>query len=396
MPASTAPRRFTFTEARVAALPSPSKGRAIYRDDKTPGLALRVFPTGRRVYYAERKVGGRPERVTLGASPTLTVDGARKATQDYAGRIARGENPAELRREQRQEKTFGDVFALYLEKWVRARGKPEKNPVSYYNRWLSRWADRKLSSISRADARALHESIEKATSGASANRVMVAAHAVFNWARRHELYAGEPPTGALDRYPERSRDRFLQPDELPKFFEALKEEPDDTRDLFLLALLTGARRANLLAMRWEEVNVAAATWRMPTTKSGDAHTVPLVAEALAILKHRSKRADQSPWVFPSDSRSGHLEDPKRAWQRIRERTGLRDLRIHDLRRTLGSWQAATGASLPIIGKTLAHRNVSTTAIYARLNTDPVREAMGKATTAMLEAGGGSNAKRKRR
>lgn len=66
---------------------------------------------------------------------------------------------------------------------------------------------------------------------------------------------------------------------------------------------------------------------------------------------------------------------------------IQDLRIHDLRRTLGSWQAATGASLPMIGRTLARKNVSTTAIYARLNLDPVRESMQKAATAMMAAGG---------
>lgn len=66
---------------------------------------------------------------------------------------------------------------------------------------------------------------------------------------------------------------------------------------------------------------------------------------------------------------------------------IKDLRIHDSRRTLGSWQAATGASLPMIGRTLAHKNVSTTAIYARLNLDPVRESMQKAATDMMAAGG---------
>ena len=66
---------------------------------------------------------------------------------------------------------------------------------------------------------------------------------------------------------------------------------------------------------------------------------------------------------------------------------FQDLRIHDLRRTLGSWQAADGASLSIIGKTLGHKNVSTTAIYARLNLDPVRQSVNAATKAMLAAGG---------
>jgi integrase len=120
-----------------------------------------------------------------------------------------------------------------------------------------------------------------------------------------------------------------------------------------------------------------------------------VLEALEILKRREAQAEkrtdcrteEKPWVFPGRGKSGHLVEPAKAWERIRNRAGLRDVRIHDLRRTLGSWQAAFGASLSIIGKTLAHKNVSTTAIYARLNLDPVRESMKVATQAMLSAAG---------
>src|SRR5207253_4557583 len=92
-------------------------------------------------------------------------------------------------------------------------------------------------------------------------------------------------------------------------------------------------------------------------------------------------------VFPGEGKHGHLAEPKKAWKRILKAADLSDVRIHDLRRTLGSWQAATGASLPIIGKTLHHANPSTTAIYARLNLDPVRAAMETATVAMFAAGG---------
>ena len=94
----------------------------------------------------------------------------------------------------------------------------------------------------------------------------------------------------------------------------------------------------------------------------------------------------SDYVFPGPGATGHLVEPRKAWKRILDRAEIEDLRIHDLRRSLGSWQAATGANLSVIGKTLNHKNVTTTAIYARLNLDPVREAMQKATTAMLTAG----------
>ena len=83
----------------------------------------------------------------------------------------------------------------------------------------------------------------------------------------------------------------------------------------------------------------------------------------------------------------HLVEPKKGWKRILERAKIEDLRIHDLRRTLGSWQAKTGASLAIIGKSLNHKNQNTTAIYARLDLDPVRDSINTATSAMLTAAG---------
>lgn len=66
---------------------------------------------------------------------------------------------------------------------------------------------------------------------------------------------------------------------------------------------------------------------------------------------------------------------------------IQNLCIHDLRRTLGSWQAKTGASMAIIGKSLNHKSQQTTAIYARLDLDPVRQSVNTATTAMLDAAG---------
>ena len=136
-------------------------------------------------------------------------------------------------------------------------------------------------------------------------------------------------------------------------------------------------------MRWQDINFDQATWRIPNTKNGNAHLVPLSPEALSIL-HTRYQTKEGEWVFPSStSESGHLEEPKSAWKRILERAALHDLRLHDLRRTIGSWQAATGANSYIIGKSLGHKTHQATAIYARLNIDPVRESMHKATQAMF-------------
>ena len=104
-----------------------------------------------------------------------------------------------------------------------------------------------------------------------------------------------------------------------------------------------------------------------------------------VLQNRLSKKNND-WVFPSlTSQSGHIEEPKSAWKRIVTAAGIENLRIHDLRRTLGSWQAATGANSFVIGKSLGHKTQAATAIYARLNLDPVRKSVGKATSAMFLA-----------
>ena len=93
------------------------------------------------------------------------------------------------------------------------------------------------------------------------------------------------------------------------------------------------------------------------------------------------------FVFPADSKTGYLSPPAKRWQALLKRAGMADFRIHDLRRSLGSWQAISGASLAIIGKSLGHKSADATLIYARLSMDPVRASVNTATTAMLQAAG---------
>ncbi len=381
-------RRFNFTRTRIDHLVPPEKGkRQYYYDAGMPHLALCITGKGTRSFYLYRKVDGRPERIFIGRFPGTTVDQARNAAEQYNGQIAASENPQAAKRAARTELTLEELFQKYLKQHIRARGMQTKNPESYYRRYFVPWGPRKLSRIKRTEVQNLHAEIAAKRSGASANKATALLRAMFNRALYWGDFEGENPGAHIDRFPERSRDRFLHPDEMPRFFQALAYESNPTfRDFVLLALLTGARRGNLQAMRWADINRERATWRIPKTKSGEPHTVPLAPEALAILKLRAEEA-QTEWVFPGTGKTGHLTEMRRAWKSLLQRAEIEDLRIHDLRRTLGSWQAATGASLPIIGKTLAHKNVSTTAIYARLSLDPVRKAVNTAARAMFAAGG---------
>ncbi|MFI3187631.1 MAG: site-specific integrase, partial [Methylococcaceae bacterium] len=251
--------------------------------------------------------------------------------------------------------------------------------------YLSKWGKRQLSIFKDTDFGKLHTDIGK-IHPTTANRVVAMASSLFGYATERKLFKGANPAQGIKKFPETKRDRFIQSDELSAFFKSLSEEPNDTvRDYFLISLLTGARRSNVQEMQWAEIHFGRAEWRIPTTKNGEPQTVTLTPEVIEILTAR-QNCDPV-WVFPGKGATGHLVEPKTAWKRVLERAGLTDLRIHDLRRTLGSWQAKTGASLTIVGKSLNHKSHSTTAIYARLDSDPVRESVERATGAMLSAAG---------
>ncbi len=141
-------------------------------------------------------------------------------------------------------------------------------------------------------------------------------------------------------------------------------------------------------MRWDEIHLLRGEWRI-ITKGKQPQTVTLSPDVLEILIERQKRSC-SEWVFPGIGKTGHLVEPKGAWKRIVNQAGLADMRIHDLRRTLGSWQAKNNSSLLVIGKSLNHKSTKSTDIYARLDLDPVRESVNLANAAILKAGARNN------
>jgi len=139
-------------------------------------------------------------------------------------------------------------------------------------------------------------------------------------------------------------------------------------------------------MRWEQIDFDRSIWRIPETKNGLPLVVPLAREAIQILRKRKKRS-KSEWVFPTASntkrsKSGHIEQFRETWKQILKRAEIADFRLHDLRRTLGSWMAMSGSSLPAVGRALGHLNPATTAVYARLAVDSIRMGVNTATSAM--------------
>lgn len=378
-----ASHRLNFTKAALAKAPNAAKGRKdYYYDEREKGLVLAVTGAGTKSFYLYKRIEGRPERVLLGRFPDISIENARKMAAAAKGEIASGKNPQAERRALRAETTFGELFIEYLEKHSKVHKRSWLYDEREVTKFLSHWFKRKISSIDRPEVEKLHAKIGKENGTYQANRLLERIRSIFNKALDWG-WEGVNPAQGIKKFKEKSRDRFLQPDELPRFFDALSNEPNETaRDFFMISLLTGARKSNTLAMRWQDINFATQTWRIEETKNGEAQTVHLPKQALGILAERKSHSASS-WVFPGSGKSGHLADPKKAWARILKEAGIADLRIHDLRRTLGSYQAATGANGFIIGKSLGHRSQQSTAIYARLNLDPVRESVNKATDVMF-------------
>jgi integrase len=385
--------RLNFTKRAIENLLA-QKSRALYYDVQTRGLGVMVQPTGHRAFFWFRKVRGQPTWKTIGPFPDLSIEKARARAAELNAAVAawkatdfRGDHPLTRRR----ELTLGAVLEDYLERRLRAHAKDPDRAVQsarwQFNGYLTAWRDRKLSIIRRTDVRSLHAEVGEKHGKVTANRLVQLVRTLFNWALKTELWSGENPARGITPFPESSRTRFVQPEELPNLFSALSQEANlDLRDFVLLALFTGARRSNVFAMRWDQLDLMRGLWTIPDPKSRVPYVIPLTEEALGILAQRRRRHPNVEWVFPSSGRTGHITDMKRAWRSLLVRAKITGLRIHDLRRTLGSWQAGIGVSLPIIGKTLGHQSSDATEVYARLHLDPVRKAINAATGAMLTAG----------
>lgn len=373
-----------LTKQVIDEIPFPLAGQVFVRDAELPGFALRVTK-GRKSFILEKRIRGRMRRLTIGPYGPLTVDQARRLASTHVGAIAQGDDPAQVRQDRLHEPTFGDLTDQYLERHA-PRKRSARDDRGMLKTHLAVFRTRKLTDLNRNDVARLHAQIGEAAPY-RANRVVALLRKMFNLARDWGLYAGDNPATRIQAFREESRDRFVQPDELPRLFQAIAEEADSSvRAVLLTALLTGARRTEVLTMQWDEVSLTRAEWRIPHTKAGRPHLLPLPYALVATLRSLP-RMDGNPYVFLGQNGAGHLQNMKRAWDRIRFKAGIHDVRFHDLRRTVGSWLAGSGESLQLIGKVLNHRDVSTTAIYARLNLDPVRQALERNASKMLEAAG---------
>jgi len=388
---------FNFTKKAIERLPQPEGRRSFHYDTATKGLGVMVQRSGHRSFFWLRKVRGSPSWKTIGDFPDLSVENARMKADKLNVKLAQwkaddydGPNPFEQKPNLALVDVFEDYVTQHLKKHSSNPDKAVKQARWMLDGYLTPWKNRRIGSVQKRDVEKLHTSVAEKHGSVTANRLVTFLRTLFYYAQRKMGWAGRNPARNPGRerilVKESSRRRFIQEEEMARFLATLRQEVNaDLQDFVVIALFTGVRSGDIMAMRWDQIS--GIEWHVPNRKKPDEpYIAPLEQEVIERLKERRKRAGDSPWVFPSGGKTGHIMSFKRSWKQFLKRAKVSDLRIHDLRRTLASWQARQGTSLAIIGKTLGHSDsLKSTEVYARLQTGSVRQSVNQATRAMLDA-----------
>lgn len=349
-----------FTRSTLTAILTPST-RTYYKDKDTRGLLLVALTSGTKAFEIYRKVGGRPTRIGLGHfdpslpdartfpvgtnllslvgnTPALNVSMARMLAAAVNSQLDIGTNPSEVQRSTRKAKlaelTLQDAFDKYEKDYLIPKDKRTTSDLrSLFERNLGYvapgqkkphgkektkspygvdWSKRKLSDISATDVLKLHNRLKEGGGSYTANRVFQLLRAVYNKMVLWKSFSGDNPCDGIELFDEQERERYVQEEELPLFFKALSQMQDENfKDYVELSLFTGARRENVLGMRWQDIDFGTGLWSIQSevSKNGSILSIPLTNLALETLQLRKVRLGSlGVFVFPARSKSGYPPD----------------------------------------------------------------------------------------
>jgi integrase len=384
-----------LTDALVRRLEAPATGNKITYDTAVKGFGARVTANGAKAYVLTYSVrgSGRQRRYTIGGADRWTASDARQRAKELKAEIDQGADPLADIKAEREAPTLADLIERF-----QAEHLPRKREttVADYRLMLKTYVvphfgeHRKVADITFADIDALHRKITKAGHPYRSNRVVSLLSKMFALSIKWGMRSDNPCRG-IERNTEHHRERYLAADELARLTKALAEFPDkDVADAIRLLLLSGARKNEVLTMKWEHLDLTAGTWRKPASmsKTKKANEVELSAPARMLLVERmGRKADGEEYVFPGRGNREHRSgDIWHTWRRLCKAADISGLRIHDLRHSFASELVSAGYSLPMIGSLLGHRNPSTTNRYAHLYRDARREAVERVGAAVMNAG----------
>jgi integrase len=391
-----------ITDAKsVASAPGPAPGQkqVIHYVDDVRGLGVRVAASGTRSwifsYYSHRI----ERRLTIGRVEAWPMKLAIAEAHRLRRMVDLGEDPMAERHAERVAPTVSDL----IERW-REEKAPRKRPASLAEdeALIRQWIMPELGNVKVGDVTYGHidrllRKVTKAGTPTRANRVVALLSRLFSLAVIWQMRPDQTnPCKGIEKNAETKRHRYLKTEELPRLSAALDAHLNKASgDAIRLLLLTGARKGEVLSMKWTDLDLGKApVWTKPaaSTKQAEIHRVPLSAEACALLLAIQREAEEKAartnrpvpaYVFPVQRKRGqpaigqHLPDVRSSWEQICKAAGLEDLRIHDLRHSFASILASQGFSLPMIGALLGHSQAATTSRYAHLLDDAQRQATAK-------------------
>jgi integrase len=362
------------------------------------GFGLRVTRNGAKTWVFGYRVKGtgRQRRMVIGDVGAWPVGEARKRAAELRREVDMGGDPQGARARLQAEPSVGEVWDRYA-----AEALPNLASTTQ-GEYRAMWRDhiapvlgkKKVTEVTRTDVERLHRQITATGRTRRANSVRSLVSTVFRQAMTWEMRSDNPAVG-VKRNVEHQRERFLSVEEVGRLLAEIEKRRvfgghwRDSCDKIELALLTGARRGEVLGMQWPHIENldAAATWVLPSTvtkegkRTGRTKRLPLSAGAIAVLKRRRDEREATAVVHLHDDavfRGGNTKaganELEADWFVLRAAARLDDVRFHDLRHSFASFAIAEGLSLHIVGKLLGHSRATTTDRYAHLSDQSMRAA----------------------
>jgi integrase len=305
----------------------PGSGDQFLWDRDVRGFGLKVTPAGAKIYVLQYRCKGRLRRYTIGrhGSP-WTAEEARAEAIRLLAQVVRGDDPADAKHADRADITFAAFADRYLKEHADLHKKKRSAALDRQllrSHILPAIGTRRLAQVSRTDVARMHRSL--AETPIAANRALNLTSAMLTRAERWGLRPeGSNPCRNIEKFKERSRQRFLSEVEIARLGSALAKaeqtgSPPAAIAAIRLLILSGCRKGEVLTLEWRWVNFERSLIELPDSKTG-AKAVYLNAPAAGLLASLPRFVD-NPYALPGERPGAHLVNIEKTWRRVRKRRG---------------------------------------------------------------------------